>query len=133
MFSWLTDPMTLAAGVILAAVQFAAALPWLWAIDPKGFERATRSPSAILTVLGGLLAAGAGVAFFLSYRGDSASLEAYGRYGYGAALHLQLLIDLFLLMPHALVLVWPKGGAVALAAYREGWRQPMFWLITLFA
>jgi hypothetical protein len=29
--------------------------------------------------------------------------------------------------------VWPKGGAVALAAYREGWRQPMFWLIIVFA
>ena len=28
-----------------------------------------------------------------------------------------------------LLAVWPKGGAVALAAFREGVRQPMFWLI----
>jgi ABC-type transport system involved in multi-copper enzyme maturation permease subunit len=32
-------------------------------------------------------------------------------------------------LPHLLTLVLPKTGAVALAAYREGWRQPMFWLI----
>jgi hypothetical protein len=31
-----------------------------------------------------------------------------------------------------MLLVWPKGGAVALAAFREGTRQPMFWLLTGF-
>jgi ABC-2 family transporter protein len=31
-----------------------------------------------------------------------------------------------------LLVTSPKGGAVALAAFREGIRQPMFWLITLF-
>jgi len=31
------------------------------------------------------------------------------------------------------MLVWPKGGVVAFAAYREACRQPMFWLITLAA
>jgi hypothetical protein len=36
-------------------------------------------------------------------------------------------------MPAVLVKVWPKGGAVALAAYREGWRQPMFWLIIILS
>jgi ABC-type transport system involved in multi-copper enzyme maturation permease subunit len=127
------EPAILAAGVILAAIQFAAALPWLWAVDPKGFERTTRSPSGLAAVLGGLFGAGVVVAVVLAYRGESANLEAYGRYLYGSVLHLQLLIDLFLLMPRALVWVWPKGGAVALAAYREGWRQPMFWLILLFA
>lgn len=129
----LDDPALLAAGVILAAIQFAAALPWLYAVDPKGFERVTRSGSAVGGVLAALLAAGVGMAALLAYRGESANLESYGRYLYGAALHLQLLIDLFLVMPQVLILVWPKGGAVALAAYREGWRQPMFWLITLFA
>ncbi|MBX9581012.1 MAG: ABC transporter permease [Gemmataceae bacterium] len=134
MFSKLLDePAILAAGVILAAIQFAAALPWLWAVDPKGFERTTRSPSGLAAVLGGLLAAGVAVALVLAYRGESANLEAYGRYLYGSVLHLQLLIDLFLLMPRVLVWAWPKGGAVAQAAYREGWRQPMFWLILVFA
>ena len=28
-----------------------------------------------------------------------------------------------------LVLVWPKGGTVAQATFREGYRQPMFWLL----
>jgi len=50
MLSWLSNPTILAAGVILAAVQFAAALPWLWAIDPRGFERTTRSGRAVGTI-----------------------------------------------------------------------------------
>ena len=134
MFAKLLDePALLAGGLILAAVQFLAAVPWLWAIDPKGYERATRKPSSLLAVLGGFLAAALLVAVVLAYQSESSNLERFGRYVYGSVLHLQLLIDLFLLMPHVLVLVWPKGGAVALAAYREGWRQPMFWLITLFA
>jgi ABC-type transport system involved in multi-copper enzyme maturation permease subunit len=32
-----------------------------------------------------------------------------------------------------LFLLWPKGAAVALVAFREGWRQPMFWLILAIA
>lgn len=129
MLDWITNPSLLLSGVILAAVQFAAALPWLWAIDPRGFERATRSGTALAYILGGLLAAGVGVAWYLGYKGDATSLEWNGRYVYGAALHLQLLIDLFILLPNLLIAVWPKGGAVALAAYREGLRQPMSWLI----
>ena len=128
-----SEPMLLVAGLILAAVQFAAALPWLWAIDPKGFERATRSGSSLGYVVGGLVVAGVLVAMFIAYQGDSANLQRYGQYVYGAALHLQLLIDLLLVMPGLLVAIWPKGGAVAQAAYREGWRQPMFWLIIVGA
>ena len=30
-----------------------------------------------------------------------------------------------------LLAFWPKGGAVALAAFQEGVRQPMFWLLTI--
>jgi hypothetical protein len=121
------------AGVVLATIQFVAALPWLWAIDPTGSKRALRDPLTVLYVGLGLLVAGAGVGAFLSYKGEATTLVWYGRYIYGAILHLQLIIDLFLLMPQALVLVWPKGGAVALAAFRESCRQPMFWLITVGA
>ena len=32
-----------------------------------------------------------------------------------------------------LLLTWPKGAAVAVAAFREGVRQPMFWLLTFAA
>ncbi len=131
--TWLSDTNLLLAGVVLATLQFLAALPWLWAIDPKGFKEATKDPAALGYTIGGLLLAGAGVAAFLAYKGDTTNLLWYGRYLYGAVLHLQLIIDLFLLMPHALVMVWPKGGAVAFAAFRESCRQPMFWLIALGA
>src|SRR5205085_6413203 len=52
---------------------------------------------------------------------------------YGSILHLQLLVDFFILAPLVLLWISPKAGAVALASYREGWRQPMFWLIASFA
>jgi hypothetical protein len=121
------------AGVVLATVQFLAALPWLWAIDPKGFKEALRNPMTLVYVALGLAGVGELVAIFLAYKGESGNLVWYGRYLYGAVLHLQLIIGLFLLMPHALVLVWPKGGAVAYAAFRESCRQPMFWLIAFGA
>ena len=129
----LPDVPTLLAGVVLVTVQFLAALPWLWAIDEKGFKRATVTPATLGYVVLGLLGAGLGVAEFLSYKSDAATLTWYGRYLYGAILHLQLIIGLFLLMPHALVMVWPKGGVVAFAAFRESCRQPMFWLIVVGA
>jgi hypothetical protein len=133
MFDWLSNPTLLVGGVVLAAIQFVAALPWLWAIDPRGFERATRSGGTLGYVVGGVIAAGVAVAAYAGYKSDATSLEFNGRYVYGSVLHLQLLIDLFILMPNLLVLVWPKGGAVALAAYREGLRQPMSWLIVVVA
>jgi ABC-type transport system involved in multi-copper enzyme maturation permease subunit len=129
MFSWLTNPNILVGGLILAVVQVLAALPWLRAIDPRGFDRTVRNPSSLASALAVVLGIAFLFAAFIGYKGDSASLKLYGRV-YGAVLHLQLLIDLFLLLPAALAAVWPKTGAVALAAYREGWRQPMFWLIT---
>src|SRR5579883_343260 len=119
------------AGIVLAAAQFVAALPWLWAIDTKGFKDALATPLTLVYVGIGLLVAGFGVASYLSYKGEAANLVWDGRYIYGAVLHLQLIIDLFFLLPRGLTLVWPKGGAVASAAFRESCRQPMFWLITV--
>jgi hypothetical protein len=49
---------------------------------------------------------------------------------YASLLQLQLTADAFILFFFLLLKVWPKGGAVALAAFREGIRQPMFWLLT---
>ncbi len=131
--TWITDPTLILAGVVLAAAQFIAALPWLWAIDPRGFKKALQTPLTLLYVGGGLVVAGVAIAAYLAYRADPTNLTWEGRYIYGAILHLQLIIDLFLLMPPLLTLVWPKGGAVASAAFRESCRQPMFWLITLGA
>jgi ABC-type transport system involved in multi-copper enzyme maturation permease subunit len=41
------------------------------------------------------------------------------------------MMDLFVLTCVLLLTFWPKGGAVALAAFQEGVRQPMFWLLTM--
>jgi hypothetical protein len=131
MFSWLTNPNVLIGGLILAVIQVLAALPWLRSIDPRGFDRTVRNPQSLAYAILAVVGIGFLFAAFIGYRGDSANMRLYGRL-YGAALHLQLLIDLFLLLPVALAWVLPKTGAVALAAYREGWRQPMFWLIIAF-
>jgi len=132
MFSWLTNPNILLGGLILAGVQLLAALPWLRAIDSRAFDKNLKNSQSILTALGVWVGIGLIVAAIIGYKGDSSSMWLYGRM-YGKLLHLQILIDLFILVPGFLAMVWPKGGAVALAAYREGWRQPMFWLITVFA
>ncbi|MCE9563096.1 MAG: ABC transporter permease subunit [Planctomycetes bacterium] len=133
MFLWTSDKPMLLAGILLAIIQFVAALPWLYAIDPRGFKQTAASPLGMAYVGAGLLAAGVGVAAFMGYKNDPQNLAWFGRYVYGALLHLQILIDLFLLFPQIAVRVWPKGGAVAQAAYREACRQPMFWLIVIAA
>ena len=129
MFSRFLNAGVWADGLTLAGWQLLAALPWLWAIDPKGFRRVFLTRAGLGTAAGVLFGGVAAAAVILTYKSDSTSLFVYGRYAYGAALHLQLLIDLFILLPLLLVAVWPKGGAVAYAAYREAWRQPTFWLI----
>ncbi|HSQ56175.1 MAG TPA: ABC transporter permease [Gemmata sp.] len=133
MFSWFSDPSLILAGILLALIQFLAALPWLYAIDPRGFKQSAASGLAITYVGGGVVLAGIGMAFFMGYKSDAQNLTWWGRYVYGALLHVQLIIDLFLLMPHLLVMLWPKGGAVAYAAFREACRQPLFWLILVGA
>jgi hypothetical protein len=60
-------------------------------------------------------------------------LQNFGRRYFGPILHAQLAFDLLILMPQALLLISPKAGAVALSTFREGWRQPMFWLIAAAA
>src|SRR5688572_20611694 len=107
MITWINDPTILLAGVVLALLQFLAALPWLYAVDPKGFRQTASSGAAMAYVGGGLLAAGIAIATFMSYKNDSQNLVWYGRYIYGAILHLQLLIGLFLLLPHFVVMIWP--------------------------
>src|SRR5262245_2304525 len=115
---------------VLTVVQFAAALPWLWAIDPNSFRRLARRAGTwgnIIGAIAGITALGALV--FSEVRGNSL-LELLGR-AYGALLHLQITVDLFIATFAILLFVWPKGAAVALSAFREGVRQPLFWLIAL--
>jgi hypothetical protein len=129
----------------LLLLQCLAALPWAllaYANRPTLMEalqqisawlrdsrNAGRLGMQVLGVLVGVLVAAAVAT--TSFQ-DRNSLEALG-YVYGAVLQLQLLIDAFILVFALLLQVWPKGGAIALASFLEGVRQPMFWLIFLAA
>jgi hypothetical protein len=111
----------------LIAVQGLAMLPWLLALGPRTQER-VRDPKFWLQGLGLAIGLGAVAAYFMYETSDPRTLMRWGRF-YMSILHLQLGADLFV-AGFALVLTfWPKGGAVALAAFREGIRQPMFWLL----
>src|SRR5262249_15376187 len=71
---------------------------------------------------------GLGLAVYLNLNLDPAGLVFCGRI-YASLLHLQLAADFFVLVFAAGLFAWPKGSAVALAAFREGVRQPLFWLL----
>jgi hypothetical protein len=118
------------AGLVLVAVQLIAALPWIWTLDPRGFRKSITDPIMLGYAFGALVGGGLLVALLLSENRILPKLNEYGYY-YGAVLHAQLAIDLLVLLPQLLLLISPKVGAVALAAYREGWRQPIFWLISI--
>ncbi len=124
----------------LATLQFVAALPWVSVLLlPAGREVSWQEQlfsnkylrrniyiGLAINIASGMLVG------FMKYLQDHSSLEWWGRI-YGAILHLQLIIDFFVLTLGFLLLVWPKGAAVALATFREGLRQPMFWLLLLLA
>jgi ABC-type transport system involved in multi-copper enzyme maturation permease subunit len=129
---WLTNSSILGGGLLLALYQLLAALPWLRAIDPKGFDRGLKNPISLSYALFTLAGLGVLMAAFLGYAGQSTSLPFYGKI-YASVLHLQLIVDAFILLPHGLALLMPKTGAVALASFRESCRQPMYWLIGSFA
>jgi hypothetical protein len=118
--------------LMLSAVQFLAALPWLWAIDSRLFRSLLTKPPGLATFGGLIVGVALAGMLFLGFNKGSTSLELYGRL-YASFLHIQLIVDLFVGIFQFMLLVWPKGGAVALAAFREGIRQPMFWLIGLGA
>ncbi len=128
----------LLAGIGLVLVQALLALPWLAAlfVNRAHARRLLPAPGKALpyvgAVAGVLVAAGLLPALLLGVIQERSSLETYGR-AYGALVHISLTLDFFVLTFFVLLKVWPKGGAVALAAFREGVRQPMFWLLVLFA
>jgi len=117
---------------LLCLAQLLAALPWLVVLDPGQVRaRLWHLPSWGLAVLG-VVGAGVGLAVLFTANNDAGTLTLWGRF-YAALMHLQLAADFFVLIFAALLLTWPKGAAVALAAFREGVRQPMFWLLTFVA
>jgi ABC-type transport system involved in multi-copper enzyme maturation permease subunit len=111
-------------GIVLFLVQAVAALPWLYVLSRRPLR-------GQLPLLLGVVAV-----IYIAFTGivgqysDPNVLARAGRV-YAAALQLQLTMDLFVLIFWVLLTVWPKGGAVALAAFQEGVRQPMFWMLTI--
>ncbi len=183
-------------GLLLCLVQFVAALPWLAVLDLDTFRSTARRASAWGGALLGLVLAGVVVAVLFGIVQDEKTMLLWGRV-YGAVLHVQLVVDLFVVLlgigvaaPHIPIgrfkqaLIWlgstivvltlalygfgrrarfleqqygyeilvgvdvllilifllliflswegrQKMFAVALAAFREGLRQPMYWLLVL--
>lgn len=131
------SPSTYLIGVLLVLVQVLAALPWVVLSFFSRDDRAAwrRQPFAASFVKGYALAAAVVfvVPFLLPFLvKDSGALEICGQ-AYAAILQLQLLADFFIALFAVLLPLWPKGGAIALAAFREGIRQPMFWLLFVLA
>jgi ABC-type transport system involved in multi-copper enzyme maturation permease subunit len=120
-------PRLFAFWLVLWLVQTVAALPWLAALDPRALVALRRPKFLGIVVVANLLAA------FLAattIANNPDLLMHWGR-GYLAGLHVQLAADFFVAVFAVMLRVWPKGGAVALAAFREAVRQPMFLLLAL--
>jgi len=113
--------------IILAVLQLLATLPWLLALDirQRPLWKKWSTWGIAVAVCGGVgLVAG----WYLDVNADETFLARVGRV-YGSILHLQVAADLFVGIFALQLIFWPKGGAVALSAFREGVRQPMFWLL----
>jgi hypothetical protein len=82
-------------------------------------------------VVGGVTAGGLLFAFLVQNNSDPVLVSLWGRF-YAALLTFQLGLDLLVLIFFLLLSGWPKGGAITLAAFQEGVRQPMFWMLTGF-
>src|ERR1700730_1351734 len=122
----------IASGLVWSLVVLITALPWVVALDPRGFRTALRRPATWGIALAVWLGLAFVLAIFVRLVGDPLKLAVWGK-AFGGLIELQLIIDLFVVIFPLLTLVWPQGAAVALAAFREGVRQPMFWLIIGFA
>jgi ABC-type transport system involved in multi-copper enzyme maturation permease subunit len=118
------------AGLVLAMFQAIVAVPWIWAIDGRPFRKWVMDVRILGYFTGGVLALAVGVAYYMQSLGDLPTLEKYGRY-YGIVFHIQLVLDFIVLAPRFILFLWPKGGAIASAAYRESLRSPMFWLVVV--
>jgi hypothetical protein len=122
-------------GVALALLQVVALVPWALFVGWDRFvvlarQRKKTGTLALPVGLGlvvAVLVLGAGIALLLPIVQEKNSLERWGRM-YASVLQLQLIVDVFVLAFLVGLKLWPKGGAVAVAAFREAVRQPMFWL-----
>jgi hypothetical protein len=111
---------------VVVGAQVLAALPWLITIDRRVLLLFRNA------VFLGILLGFPPVVLLLQYVAggleDPETLVRLGRL-YMSILHLNLSATFFVGVFVVMLKLWPKGGAVALSAFREGVRQPMFWLL----
>lgn len=120
-------------GIILLLAQVLGAIPWVLALlgESKRAEIRSRLPLYLGGTILVVLVGGCALGFAFSVIHTPSSLRTFGHL-YGALFQIQLIVDFFLLVFFLMHQLWPKGAAVARAAFREGYRQPMFWLISSF-
>lgn len=117
----------LGACLVLMVVQYLAFVPWAAAV---GLMPRRLSGSNLLIGLASAAGFGLLLGLYLNSNNDPKVLANWGRF-YFSFLHLQLGLDFFVFAFLAILTLWPKGGAVALAAFQEGLRQPTYWLLLL--
>jgi ABC-type transport system involved in multi-copper enzyme maturation permease subunit len=119
--------MLVVGGILICLIQVLAALPWLMVVLRVDWPTMRKY---LLPVAGGLVAAGFLVGIILGIVQGRELLGSLGRW-YGFLLHFQLILDFFVAVFMVMLLVWPRGGAVAQAAFREWLRHPLFWFIAV--
>src|SRR5262249_19125500 len=123
------SPQSVLYACVLFLIQALAALPWamLLFFAPDELNKLWKDPFSRKWLRRLLAFFGFGIvgpAILVMFVQDRDTLELLGHV-FGAALQISLIADAFILAFALLLLVWPKGGAVGLAAFREGVRQPL--------
>jgi hypothetical protein len=120
-----------ATALALIGLQLAASWPWRLALSLR-FRRTFLEPATVLREFGLAAAVGLFLGLWLYANSDPTTLAAAGRV-WMSFLHVQLGADLFVLALWVMLRFWPKGGAVAHAAFLEGLREPKFWFLVVIA
>jgi ABC-type transport system involved in multi-copper enzyme maturation permease subunit len=111
----------------LFLLQGLAAVPWLMALSQKPVREQL---PFLLKIVGGITVSGLVFAFIVDTNSESNTVALWGRF-YSSILCVQVAVDLFVLTFFLLLNFLPKTGTVALAAFQEGVRQPMFWMLSI--
>ena len=112
----------------LFLLQGLAVIPWLFALSRSTFREQLPFYGKVVGIVTGC---GLIFAFLLQSNSDPGIVGLWGRV-YASILTLQVGLDLFVLSFYLLLTFRSKAGAVSLAAFQEGVRQPMFWMLTIF-
>jgi ABC-type transport system involved in multi-copper enzyme maturation permease subunit len=116
-------------GWILILPLVLGVIPIWWAIDGRPFRQWIGDIATLGYLLAGWLIAGAGLGYICNWVGSPLDLKHYGHTYFASLIQVVFVCDFIVLGPRLLLWLWPKGGAIAYAAYRESLRQPMFWMI----